>query len=126
MTPQEIFNMAWEKVTAQGHASISPETCDCAYRMRDGARCAAGHLMNEDEISFYGDYDGSIDFLLREEDEGRSVVPLRPFFRDHMFLIAEIQKAHDYSSHLMDRKFVDNFQENMREVARKFGLEAPQ
>lgn len=47
---QELFDRAVGGVIRQGGPSVDPITGSCSYLGADGRRCAAGHLMDDDQI----------------------------------------------------------------------------
>lgn len=52
---QDIFDRACKAVIAQGEQSImgSDFSITCAYRGRNGMKCAIGHLLSDDQIVKY-------------------------------------------------------------------------
>lgn len=123
MTPQEIFNTAWEKVTAQGKKCVTTYGTCLYHNPRTANKCAAGHLMNPAELAFAKDYVGSINALLMKPG---SEEVFRPFWEENKELILHIQQAHDVGAVDKGPDFVETFQENMRMLAKKFKLEVPE
>lgn len=53
-TRQEIFNLAWNGLKAQGfRQSIEEDTDTCMYRGPEGLRCAIGHAIPDDKYAAY-------------------------------------------------------------------------
>lgn len=45
LTKQEIFNIAWTGLKAQGFRKALNSNGDCVYRARNGTRCAVGMVL---------------------------------------------------------------------------------
>lgn len=135
-TAQEVFDFICTKVIEQGRPSVK-NNC-CTYRGDDGDKCAAGHLITDE------DYPATLlqSFGLDEPIETGSVEAFdpdqikalgwqidpengRPY---HMGLIRLLQVAHDMSSGLgetpttSDEQFISRFKERARLIAQDLGL----
>lgn len=51
-TEQEAFDKVWDWFVVQGKPRSLNEDGGCAYRGKDGARCAVGVLVPDEEIGF--------------------------------------------------------------------------
>jgi hypothetical protein len=73
MTPQEVLQAAFDKsvngVLAQGcKSTTSEDNCSvCAYRGDDGARCAIGQLLTDEQIQKYGIKEGATPDSFQED-----------------------------------------------------------
>lgn len=62
MTRQEIFDKVWDGLKTQGFKqSYNKISGTCHYRGPDGLKCAAGHLIPDNE------YDPAIEFITLED-----------------------------------------------------------
>lgn len=126
MTPQEIFTAAYKAVIAQGEPAIYEfGSCFYANKDRPGIHCAVGLLMNAEERERFGNFPGGV-VSLAKSTEGRE--HLRPFFLEHAYFLAQIQRAHDLAgaySVADDVDFVEKFKENMAVVAEHNNLDVP-
>jgi hypothetical protein len=134
MTRQEIFDTAATALIKQGRPGIiitEGGSAVCAYFGDGGVRCAVGHMMNDWEISLYGDFEGGLDSIFGENpDHG-----LRQFFSDERELLLEIQGAHDapatkYNSEMSRTvetphdEWLHGFKAKMEEIAYAYDLDA--
>lgn len=95
MTPEEIkserqmiFDTVAEHLAKQGHRAID-HAGTCRYRYDDGAKCAAGCLLSDDEYvpEMEGRMFGTIG--------GRKDIEWPERLLPHRHLITELQRAHD-------------------------------
>lgn len=110
-TPQEIFDFVVRAVVAQGRPSLSARG-DCAYRGEEGARCAAGFLLTDDEVDQYNTGYGFFELPIADE------LP-----RDILLVVGHLQNAHDRAS--LSDKFVDTFLSACRQIANEWDLTMP-
>jgi len=110
MRPQEAFDTVWNGMIAQGKPSINGQGC-CMYRGPDGAKCAAGMLIPDEEYS--SAFEGKLAMYVPYVQEN---LPIE--------LVLDMQKAHD-SAALRMPAFMAYFQKYMRAVAVKHGLTVP-
>lgn len=116
-TPQQAFTRVWQKLTEQGEAAtMDGNPYRCRYRGADGNKCAVGHLISDADYREEMDEIGPINFL---SDKG--LVPKNLHHLDITFL-ENLQWAHD---HILRIKGLKQWQSRMREIARKWNLEAP-
>jgi hypothetical protein len=118
MTLQKIFDTVAQALMAQGRPSVIDGNgrINCVYAAADGARCAVGHLMNEDELNTYGNFDGDIFALLNRCNSWG----MRPLFREYAAFLRELQHPHDTPSGGDD--WLDCWKQLMRDVARIHSL----
>lgn len=115
MTTQEIFEKALRGVIAQG-ALAQTQTGSCAYRFADGRKCAAGHILTEeqlDRIYAVGLNErgfAAVNDFLELFDESNS---------QEFALIEAMQRAHDTANNL------EAFKAGMKRVASNFDLSYP-
>jgi hypothetical protein len=116
LTNQETFDKVVTALRAQGKPSVNPETNECMYRGPNGIKCAAGHLIPDDEYKpkFEGyrvDADTIISII---QDNGHDIA-----------LVKELQFAHDSSADLTsnNKEFMKELEKQFQEVAIKFDLE---
>ncbi len=110
MTPQEIFDTAVGGVLKQGHPSVAADG-SCVYRDPDGAKCAAGFLLTDEEAS--GCEGHTID----------NVCPVR--LEAHVILLLRLQDAHDRAADWCSPEdFPEEFARRARQVAMERYLSA--
>lgn len=117
MNAQEIFDTAAIGVIRQGKPSLS-NMGNCAYRGKDGTKCAAGFLLS-DEV-----YDPSMDC---SSDDGDStdweatVKRFRSRLPDHLIehhdLIKNLQTAHDTADYSCQPAFIRTFRSALHHIA---------
>ncbi len=135
MTNQEIFDLVVPAIIKQGRPSRSETpvfnkdgemTNGCRYRSEDGAKCAIGMLITDEEYAMYGaeiednkaseaiSYIPRLNLWLAEPVEGF----------DKRFL-DELQRAHDnaLSQENYPSVFINNFKRRCRNVALDFDLD---
>lgn len=95
-TEQEVFDFICRKVIEQGVPAM--EDISCKYLTADGKKCAAGHLMLEQDLKVLK-AKGSVDVFIGSDFKvlGWEMSPftISPF---HLGLISSLQNAHDGSS----------------------------
>ena len=117
---QVIFDKACASVIAQGCQSTMPgDTTTCAYRGKNGVKCAVGHLLTDDQIAMYGvkEKDTPEKFasaLLRELVPGIQT-------GDAVQFLSDLQDAHD-NSHDDTTSFVVDFKYRANLIAQKWNL----
>lgn len=98
MTHQEMFEKAVRGVLAQGRLAQDSPGGSCFYEMQDGSRCAAGHLLTDEQIA---------QVIEREANENSfasinswlHVVPA-----ENQNFVADLQQVHDGAIDLEDFK----------------------
>ena len=108
MNAQEIFTTVYTGVVTQG-ALAKDDTGACLYRGPDGTKCGVGHLI-DDELA------ASIEDLSIEVVDPL-LLPL--WAREQLFLLEQIQRAHDKANNIED------FQIRMTRLAEELNLKVP-
>lgn len=83
-TAQQVFDYVVTALLKQGH--ISYENGSCQYRASNGDKCAAGHLISDDDYRL-GMENKAWDKVVREFPEQTN--------KAHFGLICDLQMAHD-------------------------------
>lgn len=120
-TMQEAFDIAARGVIGQGGPSV--DVGMCVYRSANGRKCAAGHLISDQNYRdvFEGQTIGKIWDKINEWDR------LSPKF------LSFLQKAHDENALpldgmeylvIADGNFISGYKASMRAVAERFNLDA--
>lgn len=125
MTPQEIFNKAYEGVVAQGRPSTTSDG-GCRYAGPEGTRCGVGHLVPLDVAEAWDARanDAGIGLIL-DENEAPGI---EPWMHAHRNLLNAVQDAHDSAARHWRHKpddFVPLFKTKMLTIANRYGLELP-
>ena len=102
---KETFEYVLRRINEQGKPSMNDED-QCMYRGPDGLKCAAGHLIPDDE------YD--------ERMEGKSALFVLSGHK-HLQLIMRMQNAHDVASITPD-SFLEDFNRRMESIRKEFNL----
>lgn len=111
-TAQELFDRAVNGVMAQGRRSTDNGLC--RYRGNDGARCAVGHVVDDDEIATRMERCSLSGLVSRHK--GRELdFELPPDLIEHEDLLCDLQVAHDrcrgaggeYTTEKFRREFYD-------------------
>lgn len=109
MTAQEIFNAVWKHlVTDNAPKSVRKDGEACQYRGADGAKCAVGILVTDEECEGW-DASGN----------AASDVPLPARLTAHVALLAELQLCHDTANNPQERS------KKLRKCAQMFALKIP-
>lgn len=104
---QETFDLVAAALAKQGRASR--DEVGCCYRGPDGLKCAAGHLIPDDQ------YTPSLE---RTRVDRWPVNKLLP--HHSMDLLKELQQAHDSAA--PGQGWLNEWAGYMRSIARRFGL----
>lgn len=122
MTAQEIFSYVKKNLLQQGCKSGYPigdtEEFFCQYRDRHGNKCAAGHLIRDDEYEFW--MEGTVMYTFLTDTAAvlfREKCPqsLKVRIGSHGPLVQKLQTAHDdYEPHQWPERFAI--------IAEEFGL----
>lgn len=102
---QQVFDQVASHLLTQMKKSTWMDGRACAYRNKDGLKCAAGCLIADDEYSMDDMEDEAWLSLVKD-----GLVP-----KEHAVLISELQ-------HLHDGKAAENWEAGLYELAEKFGL----
>lgn len=116
-TLQEAFDHIVKAVVKQGRPSVTAAGT-CMYRGPEGLKCAAGHLLEDEDVRYY---------------EGVGVMNLPAttwlkYFRPNDVeagrdMLLRLQSGHDNAR---DTDFVDDFLGEARAVANRFNLTMPE
>jgi hypothetical protein len=122
MNYQEIFDTVARAILKQGVPSVGFKSSGridaCQYRGVNGAKCAVGHLITDDE------YSRSMENMNVLDMQDRKLLPERliPF----VDFLKELQVAHDnpvrYEGMTESYEFIPEFIKNMRGIAKKYNL----
>jgi hypothetical protein len=105
---QEIFNLVYTKLAAQGCPSVDDKGT-CRYRGPNGTKCAAGHLISNENYS--PEFEG---FRVDNVDVWTAInLPDK-----HFDLVYALQSAHD---HFLTINF-EEWKAKMRRIAAQFKL----
>lgn len=120
-TKQQIFDQVARAIIAQGKPSV--DDTHCLYRAPDGSKCAAGHLIPDDEYSpdmenIQASYVGG-----RDPAAGGPIsVTLQQIVDDvGAKFVDRLQTAHDAAAQ-SHSDFLGEYGLAMRDVARREGL----
>ena len=144
MTPQEMFNKGFLGVVKQGKPAYvfgsHPKTgyigANCAYRVESepDTKCAVGHIIDglipENSPIWY--LNGGIDEIRDREarfEEGLEGLEFLENYKDFA-LAQEMQLCHDSGAERYHRtkdskEFIENYTDEMTELAESYGLEMP-
>lgn len=87
ISAQAVFNASASHMLAQGKQSYSSRAGMCAYRGDDGAKCAVGCLIADDE------YSDRMEGLAAADVAEEGLLPER--LTPHVKLLTALQNAHD-------------------------------
>ena len=119
-TRQDVFDYIVFALIQQGKPSLRPG--GCAYRGKDGCRCAVGHLIadadyrprfeGKNTMNILADIPSLEDWVTRGEERAE--------------LLIEIQGAHDFATAdgPSGPSWLSGFRQRAREVAKRLGLDA--
>jgi hypothetical protein len=126
MNAQLIFDVVLYGIRAQGGPS-SNGIGGCYYRTESGRRCAVGMWISD--ADYHPVMEGKTVDTLIEASECKSedfAVKVPGWFREHLPLLRDLQKAHDLStgdSRLQsDELFLREFESKMCSLASKYNL----
>lgn len=107
MTDQELFDKACKGIVDQGGPSI--DTRGCVYRSNNGRKCAAGHLIPDEEYS------------PAWEGNGVALLPKKFWTNEQEPLVSALQRAHDMAA-TSAQEFMSDFKQRARRVAELLNL----
>jgi len=114
MTAQELFDIVYKHLTSQNAKSMMAATWEgglsCAYRGKDGLKCAIGILIADE------DYRADMERLAAQNLLAKGACLSR--LAVHHELIAMLQHIHDY-------RLVEDWDRELRATAVAFGLVCP-
>jgi len=108
-TEQEVFDQVATHLLKQNVQAIDDSRDGCAYRGKDGTKCAMGCLMSDEEYDPVWDKTGARWYALARDNK----VP-----REHCVLLIELQQVHD--NHMPEVWF-----KKLRHLAEDYGLNMP-
>ena len=125
---QEIFNEVYTKLVKQGQPSS--ENGLCRYRGPEGARCAVGWLIPDEDYHESFECLG-VGTLLEELESSR----LKSFLENHRELLMDLQQAHDSAIPSEDyeddpdfplpKPWLQTWKEEMEQIAQRHKLTIP-
>jgi hypothetical protein len=111
LTSQEIFNTVATKLLAQGVAAASPDG-KCFYRGPNGTKCAAGHLIPDENYS---------ETLEHKPASNELVMKAMGIDETDKRLVRTLQGAHDNT---LRNQGIDVWKKRMRIIASDYKLDA--
>ncbi len=125
MNRQQVFDRVYTYfITDKNPRSIGKGAVDCLYRGPDGAKCAAGlFILDEDyNVCMEGNTVDSMDYKILE----RGGVDMST----DGYLLSDLQSAHDDDTIFEEGTYERiknplNFEERLRKVAETYKLEVP-
>lgn len=115
MKPQEIFDTIALHLFTQGKRATdfnqSYNWKVCRYRTSDGLKCAAGCLIPDDK------YDPKMEGWAINGEKVRTYLP--QFVIDNIWLVVDLQKAHDSAG---DETFIRDVSDSLKNIAIKHNL----
>lgn len=126
MNKQEMFNTAYIGIIKQGGPSVEGDSC--AYRSKNGRKCAAGWLMTDEDYAKVCKGGAADDTAINTTGIG-ALNGLPDFFRDNILFIGRLQRAHDdcyFETLDSDAAFINNFKVRMAELAARHNLTIPE
>lgn len=124
MNRQEAFNITAQALLKQGSPGFEPNSESgeaCVYIASNGARCAIGHLLSEEDVRRFERFNEVPLFDLEYE-------MLPKMLQDDFKFFLSLQKAHDQSAamsfidDLRDADWIKLFKYQMQFVARRYNL----
>ena len=109
MDMQEAYDYVKAKILEQGRASFAPIN-GCLYRHPDGARCAIGWLISDDE---YSPEMEELAVTLLGDLPSLEGLPAT--------FLQDLQVAHDHAA-IRPESFIERYITNMEKVAREWKL----
>ncbi len=116
MNRQEAFDKAYKGIVAQGCISLLDNSFNCAYRGADGAKCAVGHLITDEQITKYAIGNTVAVYSFPEE----LIAELLPEDDDAMLFFEELQGVHDGAGG------VSEFKTRAAKFAKEYKLTVPE
>lgn len=124
LTKQEAFDKVARGIIAQGGPSLDPDGA-CRYHGVDGRRCAAGHLIPDDQykptfericVPWSADLTGN--------DDQRALSSCLLAVHEDIKFIKRLQQAHDGATNGVDtdEDFMKGWRERMRLLAMEYEL----
>lgn len=113
-TRQEIFDIAWNGLKAQGFARSAVENeYGCLYRGPNGLRCAIGHCISDEEYREVFEGTGI------STDNGYSLRKAARISTDDLGFAGDLQAAHD------ENPAPDAMKEALLDLALRYSLTVP-
>lgn len=122
MTNQQIFNKVWDHfIVNENPASVVTRedgTLKCQYRGSNGAKCAVGIFILDEE------YDKKMEGLCATDLLAESHSRLSQLTSAMGWFLNRLQSAHDDSA-LVGRHFHRLMKRDLKELARRYSLKVP-
>jgi hypothetical protein len=125
MTAQEIFDRVWTHFVVEGNPRSLGNDGACKYRSSNGAKCAVGVLIPDEDYETWMDQSASMT-AERVLGDARCPASLRKL-KPHRSLLIALQNAHDADHSSSDEpspRRVDP--DGLRVVAKNFDLTIPE
>lgn len=122
MTKQEMFNTVYIALYKQGKPAMGGTSC--VYRAEDGSKCAAGHLISDEEYANLEttspNYKVNIMGLVGIKKE---TLPAR--IVDNLYFVKLLQRAHDDPAKFPS-DWLELWKSRMKEIALCYDLTIPE
>ena len=121
MTSQEVFNKVWDWFIVKKNPPSLDSNKTCQYRGPNGARCAIGIFIDDN------DYDEAFEGMSVGDILGnRSNSKLTTFISEHLSLLEELQSEHDtVAVDYLTKDFHVVLRVRLLTVAKYFNLKLP-
>ena len=125
MTDQETFDFVVRALRKQGGPSLMPDLKGCAYRGKDGRKCAVGQILPDED--YVEDLEG---LPVRSLESDRN--PITQWVLEqglNVRLLSDLQCAHDSPQDLeldtgvSDDVWLDAFLLSARQIAERYNLD---
>jgi len=120
LTKQEMFELAWNGLRAQGWKLSLDSDGSCRYKSPDGYRCAWGHV--DPEGTDHPEAEGKGVLGLAGDNIGIAA-KLNPF---DLSFASRLQAAHDDAGPRSGLAARPDMEANLRALAAEHGLEVPE
>lgn len=110
---QRIFEFALRHIREQGRGALNTSGA-CVYRAQDGAKCAVGAMLSDEDMALFGISEGIT--VVNYRARFKAIVPARR----KLDLLQSLQEAHD--SYASSTNFLPLFETRMKDVAAAYGL----
>jgi hypothetical protein len=119
MTPQEIFDKAYNGVVGQGCKSKTVAK-SCAYNGVYGTHCGVGWVISKEAGKQWDRTNSSSIRVILGRNRSKFI---EPWMQENKDLLVDIQTAHDDPEY--GDNFIADFKNNMEHVAHSYGLKIP-
>lgn len=108
MTAQEIFDKVYRHFVIEGNKKSLDSAGECAYRGENGAKCAFGLLISDEQYNPKMEGCRAVPLIMEEEELSEFIL--------HRHLIDNLQRWHDASILNVER---------IHSIAKEFNLQIP-